>query len=233
MSALGLTQQTAQAVAAPSNLRMGTVKAVNARGIDVTVANGLISGAAHLPGYNPAVGDPVAMVLFQDSWLVLGRPIGPGTATDNASPGAALGQTLLDGCALKMSGTVLATSTGASATVPRYGVTYYHPPSHWVLIQAAYTWYCTVATDIAQVRVRETVSNTQLLQVEHPQQGTTSAFATQWALVPPTLGGQARSIGLEVQRFSGTGTSQIEDHATRRGLMLAYDLGSTAIIRTV
>src|ERR1041384_3661417 len=79
---------------------MGTVVAVTSRGIDVSVGTGLVPNIAHLQGYNPAVGDPVGMLRFEDSWVVLGRPVGPGTATDNVTPGSGLGTTLLGGVVL-------------------------------------------------------------------------------------------------------------------------------------
>lgn len=229
-----LTSQTAAGIEAPSDMRMGTVSSVSARGIDVTVAEGLISGAAHLPGYNPAVGDPVAMVRFQDAWLVLGRPVGPGTATDYASAGLALGMPILDGCVLSGTGNDMATSTGAETAVPRYGVTYFHPPNHWVMILMTYSWYSSVASDVLTVRVKEAAAGTQA-SVDHIQPGVggIGQFSTFALMTPPTLGGAKRSYSLTVQRFSGSGTVRVFDPSTRRGSMIAYDIGDAGTIRTV
>jgi hypothetical protein len=231
-----LTAVTAAGIEAPTDMRMGTVAAVSARGVDVSVASGLIQSAAHLPGYNPAVGDPVAMARFQDTWLVLGRPIGPGTAVDNATPGTALATPLLDGMVLTQSGSILATSatTGSFVDVPRYGVSFYHPDNHWVRIDTTYTYFSTVNSDVIQVRVKELKSNTTIGTVEHLQlQGSSWYVTTSW-VCPPSLGGATRSYGLQVCRQFGTGNCRLEDHATRRGSMIAYDLGEDAdVIRVV
>lgn len=233
VGAKGLTSQTATGIEAPSDMRMGTVQAVSSRGIDVSVGTGLVEGAAHLPGYNPAVGDPVAMVRFQDTWLVLGRPVGPGTATDFSSPGTGLGFTLLDGMVLTQAGGAMATSTGSLVTVPRYGVTFFHPPNHWVLVMLSYTWFATVGGDVLQVSMYETLSGTAFWKGDHVQVTGASRFESYAVMVPPAFGGQKRTYGLKIQRLGGTGTSQIEDHALRRGSMLAYDLGDNGTIRTV
>jgi hypothetical protein len=228
-----LPQALALAIGQPTDQRLGTVSAVTARGIDVSVGTGLVEGAAHLSSYNPAVGDTVIMARYADSWTVLGRLVGPGTPSDNLSPGTGLGFTMLDGMVLTQAGGAIGASTGSVVTVPRYGLSFYHPPSHWVALLISYTWFCTVATDQLQVSVYETVSGTTFWQAEHPQVPGASRFETYVIMAPQTFGGVARGYGLKVQRTSGSGTSQIEDHASRRGSFFAYDLGATSIIRTV
>lgn len=230
---LGLTRETARRTDAPSDIATGTVSAVSSRGIDVQRGSGLISGAAHLQSYTPAVGDTVTMIRYQDSWVALGRSVGPGTATDNASPGTGLGFTMLDGMVLTQAGGAMATSTGSLVTVPRYGLTFFHPPGHWVLLLVSYTWFCTVGNDILQVSVYESLSGTTFWRAEHVQVTGASRFETYAVMAPPTFGGQQRSYGLKIQRVSGSGTNQIEDHTNRRGGFFAYDLGDQTIIRTV
>lgn len=234
-SPLQLTSKTAERTGTPSDIRTGTVAAVTSRGIDVTVGSGRVEGAAHLTSYNPAVGDTVTMIYYANSWVVLGRAVGPGTGTDNVTPGTGIGMTLLDGCVLSLTNTDMATSTGAEVTVPRYGVTFYHPTGHWVMIMMTYSWYSSVASDVLTVRLKESISGNTVASIDHIQAGVGNIgqFSTFALMMPPTLGGAKRSYFLTVQRFSGTGTVRIFDPNTRRGSMLAYDAGDQAIIRTV
>lgn len=217
----------------PTDIRTGEITAVTARGVDVQVGVGLVPDAAHLTSYNPAVGDTVAMLLYNDAWIILGRLLGPGTPTDYSAPGTGLGMTLLDGMVLTQSGSILATSTGSPVTVPRYGVTVFHPANHWLKIEASYTFFSTVNADVVQVRLVETISGTTLAQIEHEQLPNSSWYVTVSFVAPPTLGGAKRTYGLQVNRLVGTGNCRLEDHANRRGSMFAWDLGDTAMIRTV
>ena len=227
-----LTQKLAEATGAPSDIRVGTVAAVTSRGIDVALADGLIRDAGHLTSYNPAVGDPVTMISYANSWVVLGRVLGPGTPTDNASPGLGLGLTILDGCVLSGTGNDMALSTGSLVAVPRYGVSFFHPPTHWVMLLFSFSWYSTVAGDVVQVRLVEaggtaySVDNQQVV-------GGIGNFATMAFMVDPTLGAAARSWSATVQRIGGSGTSRVYDPTARRGSLVAYDLGASSIIRTV
>ena len=132
-----LTQATAQGLDGPTEIRTGTVTAVTARGITVAVAEGTVP-AAHLDSYAPAVGDPVAMAAFRDSWLALGRPVGTGTATDLVTPGSGAGPTVLGGMVLSGTNATMASSTGSFVTVPRYRCTYHHPANHQVMIWGGY-----------------------------------------------------------------------------------------------
>lgn len=231
---LGLTTATAAATGSPSDLRQGVVTAVTSRGIDVQVGNGLATDLAHLTSYNPAVGDTVVMMLFSNVWFVLGRPVGPGTPTDNATPGTGLGMTLLDGCVTSGTNADMATSTGAEVAVPRYSISFYHPANHWAMILMTYSWYSNVANDVLTVRVKEALAGTQA-SMDHiqPGVGNIGQFSTFALLTPPTLGGAKRTYTLSVQRFSGTGTVRVFDPNTRRGSMFAYDTGDAGTIRTV
>ena len=231
-----LATQTAAAVGAPSDLRSGTVVAVTSRGIDVNVAGGLVQGAAHLSSYNPAVGDPVALMRFQDSWLVLDRPVGPGTATTLLTPGSGVGATMLGGVTLSGTNTTMASSTGSFVTVPRYRCTYHHPAGHKVLILGGYTWYCTVANDVIEVTLTDSVSGTQGASLTHLQAGNNffSTFETFGALLrPEAFGGRKVDLYMQLRRISGTGTSRIDDSSIRPGYLVAVDLGDSSVIATV
>jgi hypothetical protein len=225
----------AQALAGerPSDFRTGAVTAVTSRGVSVQVGTGLVENAAHLTSYNPAVGDTVAMTLFNDSWVVLGRLLGPGTPTDYTAPGTGIGAQLLDGCVLSGGGAVMASSTGSVVAVPRYGVTFYHPIGHWVELRWLYNWFSTATNDVLIVQLVEAYSGTTLQIVETQGGGGVGSAAEYGLLTPPTLGGAKRSWSMTVQRFAGAGTSRIEDPAARRGKLLAYDAGDQVMIRTV
>jgi hypothetical protein len=230
---LGLTQQAASRTDTPTDVRTGTITAVTSRGVDVRYADGLIENAAHLTSYSPATGDTVVMVSFANSWTVLGRLVGPGTNTNYSGPGTGVTGAILDGMVLSGSGAVMVTSTGALVTVPRYGVTYYHPVNHWVKLEWSYSWFSTSANDALQVRLTETLG-AFTAQVEETQGGgAVGNFSTKSIFIPPTLGGTVRAFGMQLQRVSGAGTSRIEDVAARRGGILVYDLGDASIIRTV
>lgn len=220
----------------PSDLRTGTVVAVTSRGINVAVAGGLVENAAHLSSYNPAVGDPVALLRFQDSWLVLDRPVGPGTATDLATPGSGLGTTLLGGTVLSGSNTTMASTTGGPVTVPRYRCTYFHPPGHQVLILCGFTWYCSVAADTMEVMLFDAVSGQQGGSMVFNQSSNNffSRFETNGQMFwPQVFGGRKVDVYMQIQRLNGTGTSRIDDAALRRGYMVALDMGDSSVIATV
>jgi hypothetical protein len=235
LSPRSLSGQTAAAIGSPSDLRSGTVAAVTSRGIDVTVAGGLVQNAAHLSSYNPAVGDPVALMRFQDSWLVLDRPVGPGTPVDLARPGTGVGATILGGTALSGTNTIMATSTGALVPVPRYRCTYHHPLGHHVMIMIGLTWYASVAGDTLEVSVWDAVSALQVGSMVFQQSDNNffSRFEASAQLIQPTYGGKRVDLYLQVQRLNGTGTSRVDDAAIRRGYMIAVDMADTSVIATV
>lgn len=231
----GLTQQAAQAAAGLSDLRTGVVQAVTSRGIDVRVGvDGLIPDAAHLNSYAPAVGDPVSMIAFQGSWLVLGRPVGPGTARDNVTPGSAAGTTLIGATVLTGTSTTLASSTGSAVVVPRMTMAYYHPPGHYVLIMAGFSWFNNIANDwltatFSNANNGVTLADIQLIQAA-------SAAAGHWETLPfivgPSQGGKPVSLKMTIQRLSGTGTVRVDDSGPRVNYLIALDLGDQSVIPT-
>lgn len=232
----GLTAATAGLTDGGVAVQMGVITAVTSRGLTVARAGGTIEDVAHLSSYNPAVGDPVALVRYQDAWLVTGRPVGPGTTLDTATPGSAAGTTLLDGMALAGAGVSIATSTGAVVVVPKYGVTFYHPPNHWVLLLIGVSWYSSVVNDWLTLSIRNSVTAARVFYTDKIQAGSNS-FA-QWetigAMLPPSLGGKGASYYMDLQRVAGSGTSRVDDNLPeRRGYMLALDMGDGAVIRTV
>lgn len=231
----GQSAQIAARTADPSDMRTGTVVAVTSRGIDVDVAGGLVPGAAHLSSYNPAVGDPVVMIRFQNSWVVLDRPVGPGTATDLATPGSGVGATILGGTVLSGTNTTMASSTGALVPVPRYRCTYYHPPGHNVMIWCGFTWYCSVAADTMEVSLWDAASTLQVGSMVFNQSSNVffSRFESAGQLVPASFGGRKVDAYMQAQRINGTGTSRVDDAPLRRGYMIAVDMGPTSVIATV
>lgn len=232
-----MTRQVADGAAGPSDVRTGRVVAVTARGIDVEVAGGLVEGAAHLSSYNPAVGDAVALIRFRDSWLVLDRPVGPGTAADFATPGSGVGTTLLGGMALSGTGATMASSTGALVTIPRYGITIHHPLNHWVMIMAGFHWYSSVTNDWLTISIANASFGSVVVGGNDFIQAGNNFFAhfsTVCALIPPDpFGGQGSSYFTQLQRVNGAGTSRVDDIAARRGYMLAFDMGDVSVIGTV
>lgn len=212
-----------------SSVRTGTVTAVTARGISVSVASGT-ADASHLDSYAPAVGDTVALVKTQDAWLCLGRVVGVNTATDQRSPGTGIGPSVL--AAMRTSGSAtLASSTGSALPVPRYTLTYYHPPGHSVLILAFFCWASTVAADWIIVDFTESISGTAVGEWDEPVVSASfGRTATVSALVPETLAGAKRTVVMSMNRLTGTGTTTISANAARPGYMIALDLGDQSVI---
>lgn len=232
----GLTMRTAGKTESPTDLRSGTVAAVTPYGLEVTIASGTVKNASHLSSYNPAVGDPVTLLRFENAWVVLGRPVGPGTASDAATPGLGAGTTLLAGMALSGTGATMASSTGSAVVVPRYGVTFFHPANHWVLLLCGFTRYSSVANDWMSINIR----NASFLSAvvgggEFVQAGNNfyAHFETIGVMIPPTpYGGSGSSYFVEVKRENGSGTSRIDDPSNRRGFMLALDMGDGSMVET-
>lgn len=212
-----------------SDARTGIVTAVTARGITVAVASGSTT-AAHLDSYAPAVGDTVALVKTQDSWLCLGRVVGSGTATDSRSPGSGVGPSVL--AAMHTTGsTTLASSSGGSVAVPKYTLTYYHPPGHSVLILAFFTWISTVAADWILVDLTETTTGSAVGEFVQPQVNAGFGRADlMTGLAAETLGGGKRTVSMTMARLTGTGTSSINQTNSRPGYMIALDLGDKSVI---
>lgn len=231
-----LTKGTAEGISGSTDIRLGTIQKVTSRGVDVDVQGGLVQDVAHLDSYNPAVGEPVLLLRFQDAWTVLGRPIGPGTSTDLSGPSGGFGMTLLDGMVLSGANVdLVATTSGSPQTVPRYGVSFYHPSGHWVGLLLTINWYGTAANDGMTVRVLEAPGGTVVASIDLLQGGTGGIGLCSTFLVacPPSLGGTKRTYTLTLHRFAGTGTVRLYDPSSRKGSLMAYDLGDQSIIRTV
>ncbi len=228
-----LTQETSGKTADPTDMRMGTVTAVTSRGIDVSVAGGTVM-AAHLDSYAPAVGDPVALVKAQDSWLALGRAVGPGTATDLNSAGSGIGPSVMDAMISAGGGGTLASSTGSLVTVPKFSVDFFHPPGHQVLVLAGFNWYGTVTNDWIIAQLWETTTNTQVGQFVDIQSN--NAFGrADWiyGCMISDFGGAKRNVVFKIQRLTGTGTIRADDSTTNRPFMIAYDMGDSSVFRIV
>ena len=218
----------------PTALRMGTVVAVTARGIDVAISTGIVT-ASHLDSYAPAVGDTVAVVVAQDSWLCLGRTVGTGTPTDNLSPGSGIGPSILDGAVSNGGGGTLASSASSTfVTCPKYSLTFFHPVNHHVLIMAGMNWYGTVTNDWIIAQLIETTTNTQVGQFVDIQSSNSFGRAD-WIFgcALNSFGGALRTYVLKFARLSGTGTVRLDDSTTNRPFMFALDLGDTSVFRVV
>lgn len=228
-----LTQQTAQATSGQTDLRIGVVAAVSARGIDVNVAGGVVT-ASHLDSYAPAVGDNCALQQTQDSWLALGRVVGPGTPTDLLSAGSGIGPSVLDAMISNGAGGTLASSTGSLVTVPKYSLDFFHPPGHQVLILAGFNWYGTITNDWIIAQLWETTTNTQVGQFVDIQSN--NAFGrADWiyGCMINDFGGAKRNVVFKIQRLAGTGTIRADDATTNRPFMIAYDMGDSSVFRVV
>lgn len=228
-----LVNETAKKTDEPSNLRVGTVTEVTARGITVAVASGSV-GASHLSSYAPAVGDYCAMMETKDSWVALGRIVGPVTPTDDSKAGTGVGMTILDAMISNGGGGTLASSTGSLVTVPKYSLTFFHPPGHQVLVLAGFNWYGNTTNDWIMAQLWETISNNQVGQFVDIQSSSSFGRADWiYGCVLNSLGGQQRNYVLKFQRLSGSGTVRMDDSTTNRPFMIAYDLGDSSVIRIV
>lgn len=224
-----LTRGTAERTDTPSDLRTGVVSEVSARGITVQVASAPVN-AAHLDSYAPAIGDTVALMKTQDTWLCMGRIVGSGTSTNFLAPGSGVGPSVLAG--MRTLGTsTLASSTGSAVPVPKYTLTYYHPPGHSVLIMVYFTWICTASADWIIADLTETTTATPVGEFVEPQVTGNFGRADLWTgLVKETLGGTKRTVSMTMSRLTGTGTVSVNQNESRPGYMLALDLGDKSVI---
>lgn len=226
-----LVSETVDKTASPSDLRMGIVSEVTTRGITVACSSGAVQ-AAHLGSYAPAVGDSVALMKTQDSWLALGRVVGSGTATDNLSGGSSAGVTVLAAMHTEDTAT-LASSTGSTVAVPRYSLTFYHPANHAVLILAGFVWLSTVSADWIIADLKENVSGSAVGEFVQPiVSNSFGRFDTMSGLARPSLGGTTRTYSMTMARLAGTGTTTIQTSSSRCGYMIALDLGDASLIPT-
>lgn len=224
-----LAQQTAEKTDGQSDLRTGIVTAVTARGITVAVAGGAVT-ASHGASYAPAVGDTVALMKTLDSWIALDRIVGPGTPSDYTAPGSGMGPTVL--AAMHTTGsTTLASSTGLTVPVPKYTLTYYHPPGHSVLFLVFFTWISTVSADWIIADLTETTTASAVGEFLQPQVNASFGRADLWSgLASEALGGAKRTVSMTMARLTGTGTTSVNQTNARPGYMIALDLGDKSVI---
>ena len=223
------TQETARRTDAQSDLRMGVVTAVTTTGITVQVGAQSID-AAHLDSYAPAVGDAVALMAVQDSWLALGRVVGPGNPTDGSAASSAVGPSLLTGASITgTSAAALASTAGAAVTVSKYDQTYYHPTNHVVLAVMGFDWTASAATAVATFFVRENVSNAQFGFARYVPNNTIDNYHTIFAVLPASLGGQQRRVTLEVSASGGTITVK-DGISLAQGFLYLMDLGDASFV---
>lgn len=229
----GLTRQTAARTDSPSDLRSGVISAVTNQGVEVDVASGTIT-AAHLSSYAPAVGDPVALERVNDMWLVLGRPIGPGTETTLFTPGPMMGN-ILDGMITTGTDATLATSTGTTQDVARLTVSFYHPPGHVVEVRVNLSWYGTTSSDWIIADLVETGSGVKFGEMLEPEVSGSSLVRDSELVgyLSPSFGGVARHVKVTMSRFTGAGTVNILHVSTRPTCMVARDIGDSSMIRLV
>jgi hypothetical protein len=225
------TQGTAQKTDAQSDLRMGIVTDVTTRGITVAVGAQTVS-AAHIDSYAPAIGDAVALVAVQDSWLALGRVVGPGNPTDGSAAAAAAGPSLIGGGAVTgISNVSLASSAGPATNIPKYDQTYYHPTNHVVMIMAGIDWTASVTTASTVLFLQETTSPTTCGFFRQVAGVTSDLFTIVYGIAPASLGGQQRRITAQVSASGGTITAR-DGNPAGRGFLLLWDLGDASFVVT-
>jgi hypothetical protein len=226
-------QETASKTDAQSSLRMGVVTAVTTRGITVAVGPQTVD-AAHLDSYAPAVGDPVALMAVQDTWLALGRVVGPGNPTDNSAAGPGMGPSLIAGGIVTLAGNAtLATTTGATVAVPKYSQTYFHPANHVVLAVAGFTWQGSTAATIANFFLSEaTTAIGYGLFRRTTGTAAIDQFDTVSGILPASLGGTVRRAILQVATQGGGTTTAKEGNGIGRGFLYLMDLGDASFMPT-
>jgi hypothetical protein len=225
------TTETAAKTDAQSDLRMGVVTAVTTRGITVQVGAQSID-AAHLDSYAPAVGDPVALMKAQDSWLAMGRVVGPGNPTDFSAGGPAAGPSFLGSTSLTgiSAGTLVSTAAGP-VDIPKYDTTYFHPSGHVILVLFGVEWVASVTTASATFLVQEVTAPITPGFLRQLAGVTTDRCDIGYAIVPAAQGGTQRRIKVQVTATGGTITVK-DGIAAGRGFMSLLDLGDQSFVVT-
>jgi hypothetical protein len=225
------TQETASKTDAPSDLRMGVVTAVTARGITVQVGSQSHT-AAHLDSYAPAIGDAVALMAVQDSWLAMGRVVGPGNPTDGSAAASAVGPSLLTGGNTTSLGSVtLASTSGGAVNVPRYDRTYFHPENHAVLAIAGFTWLGSTAATVFSFLITETTGGASHGLFRRLTGTTFEQYDVCYGVLPATLGGQNRRVVGQVSVTGGGGSATVKTgNGIGRGFFILMDLGDLSFI---
>jgi hypothetical protein len=225
------TTQTAAKTDAQSDLRMGVVTAVTTRGITVAVGAQSIN-AAHLSRYAPAIGDAVALLAVQDTWLALDRVVGPGTPTDLTEPGSGVGPGFLGATSLTgISGSTLVSTAAGPVDVPKYAQSYYHPQNHAVMVVCGVVWTASATTASATYLIQETTASITPGFFRHVAGVTTDLCHMIYGVVPAAQGGTQRSVKLQVSATGGTITVK-DGIAAGRGFMYLLDLGDQSFVVT-
>jgi hypothetical protein len=210
---------------------VGTVVAVTSRGVDVAVAAGVVESAAHLDSYAPALGDSVALGQILDSWIVLGRLVGPGMASDGSAAGPAIGPSFLGGGMVTTS--AAASTGGAVVQVPGYDISFWLAANHSALVLAGMPWYGSVAASTIQIML-SAVNITQISQMRRTTITANSATVeTLSGVVVPDVVGRLIRVVAQVQLIAGTGTANVQGFSVAPGYMVALDLGDTSFTPVV
>lgn len=225
------TTETALKTDGQSDLRMGVVTAVTTRGITVAVDARTVD-AAHLDSYAPAVGDAVALMAVQDTYIAMGRVVGPGNPTDGTAAAAAVGPSFIGGGSITTTtNAVLASTAGVATTVPGYDQTYYHPENHVVLAMAGLDWTASATTTATVLFLQELMGPSTVGFHRQLANFTTDLFSVVYGIIPPSLGGTQRRIALQISATGGTVTAK-EGNPAGRGFLLLLDLGDASFIVT-
>jgi hypothetical protein len=227
-----LVTETAGRTDDPSSLRLGVVTQVTSRGITVAIAGGEVA-ASHLGSYAPAVGDNVAMMQTQDTWLALGRVVGAVTPTDNQVPGSAAGPTLLAGMVTGGNSTLASSASSVDVVVPKFTLTYFQPANHHVLIMTFFTWFSNNSSDWIIVDVL--ANGVGVGEFVQPQVSSTFGRTDNLLSVLPAslYGGKKITITMTMHRLTGAGTTQISEVPQRPGFMFAFDMGDRNVFPEV
>jgi hypothetical protein len=224
------TTEVASKTDAQSDLRMGVVTAVTTRGITVDVGAQTVD-ASHLDSYAPAIGDPVALMKVQDSWLAMGRVVGPGNAADLSGVGPAIGPSLLGGGIVTT--TRATTTTGGPVNISGWDIDFWLPPNHVALVVAGFPYFGSVAGSLAQFTL-VAVGISQLSQLRRTAiTGNIAQMETMTGVVMPASSGRAINVVATLQFISGTGSSNVNGFSVNPGYMFAMDLGDTSFMATV
>ena len=218
--------ETAAKTDAQSDMRIGTVVAVTARGIDVAVAAGTVQSAGHLASYAPALGDSVVLIKVNDTWVVLNRIVGPGMATDGSSAASAIGPSFLGGGMVTT--TAAGSTAGAAINIPDYDISFWLAANHSALVIAGMPWFGTVAASVIQLMLNY-VGVTQISQMRRTTiTGSNAVVETLSGVVMPASAGRLVRVVGQVQFISGTGTANVNGFTVAPGYMVALDLGDTS-----
>lgn len=219
------TAEVAGRTEAQSDLRMGVVTTVTVRGITVAVGAQSVD-AAHIDSYAPAVGDPVALMKVQDSWLALGRVVGPGNVSDISGPGPSIGPSYL-GEGMYTTTATVGTAAGP-VNIPGYDITFWLPAGHSALILAGIPWFGSLGTTAVKFLLQD-VGVGQFTQVSRLTVQANNVYQelVTGVVVAGTVGRKV-NVTAQIQLLAGGGTANVLAVATIVGYMIPLDLGDTS-----